>query len=190
MSDYDAIVLAGGKAARLGGVDKPSIDIAGRTMLDRVLDACADARVTVVVGGPRPTDRPVTWVQEDPPFGGPLAGLGAGLAALPTDAERVVALAADMPFLTAAAVDRLLDGLPGHDAALFVDHDGRVQPLAGAYLVSVLRDALGTYGELRDRSVMRMLDTMDVMTVPDDGATRDCDTDEQIEIARRMLRRT
>lgn len=190
MSGYDAVILAGGKAVRLGGVDKPSVDIAGRTMLDRVLDACADARATVVVGTPRPTGRPVMWALEDPPDGGPLAGLDAGLAALPGDTERVVVLAADMPLLTAGAIAGLLSQLPGHDAAVFTDDGGRVQPLAGAYAVPALLATLRGYGELRDRPVMRLLDNMNTLTVPDDGATRDCDTVDQIETARQILRRT
>lgn len=189
MSGYDAIVLAGGKASRLGGMDKPSLDIAGKSMLERVLDACSGARATVVVGVWRPTSRPVTWTLESPPNGGPLAGLGAGLAVLPRAAERVVVLAADMPFMTAEAIAGLLSELPGHDAAVFVDDDGRIQPLAGAYGVPALLAALRTYGELRDRSVMRLLDNLDTVTVPDDGATRDCDTIDQIETARRALRR-
>ncbi|MGW0901366.1 NTP transferase domain-containing protein, partial [Streptomyces goshikiensis] len=40
---YDAIVLAGGAARRLGGVDKPALPVGARTLLDRVLDACPDA---------------------------------------------------------------------------------------------------------------------------------------------------
>lgn len=190
VNSYDAVVLAGGKASRLGGVDKPSIDIAGKSMLERVLDACADARATVVVGTPRLTSRPVSWVLEDPPYGGPLAGIGAGLAALPGDASRVVVLAADMPYMTAEAIAGLLAQLPGHDAAVFVDEDGVVQPLAAAYRVPVLNAALRARGELRDRSVMRLLGDLRTVTVPDDGATRDCDTVDQIETARRALRRT
>ncbi|MEU9382801.1 NTP transferase domain-containing protein, partial [Streptomyces sp. NPDC048279] len=40
---YDAIVLAGGAARRLGGADKPSVRVGGRPLLDRVLTACAGA---------------------------------------------------------------------------------------------------------------------------------------------------
>ena len=42
---FDAIVLAGGVARRLGGADKPMLDIDGAPMLVHVLDAVAkDAR--------------------------------------------------------------------------------------------------------------------------------------------------
>ncbi|WP_438949006.1 NTP transferase domain-containing protein, partial [Streptomyces harbinensis] len=37
---FDAIVLAGGAARRLGGADKAAVTVGGRPLLDRVLDAC------------------------------------------------------------------------------------------------------------------------------------------------------
>ncbi|MFE1500369.1 NTP transferase domain-containing protein, partial [Streptomyces albidoflavus] len=40
---YDAVVLAGGAARRLGGSDKPAVRVGGRPLLDRVLGACPDA---------------------------------------------------------------------------------------------------------------------------------------------------
>ncbi|MFF0480446.1 DUF6457 domain-containing protein [Streptomyces sp. NPDC004435] len=81
---YDAVVLAGGAARRLGGVDKPGLRVGGRALLDRVLAACAGARLTVVVGDPRPTVRPVRWTRERPAGTGPVAALAAGAAALGT----------------------------------------------------------------------------------------------------------
>ncbi|MFF1746700.1 NTP transferase domain-containing protein, partial [Streptomyces mirabilis] len=56
---YDAVVLAGGAARRLGGADKPGLRVGGRPLLDRVLAACATAATTVVVAAPRETARPV-----------------------------------------------------------------------------------------------------------------------------------
>ncbi|TFB50065.1 NTP transferase domain-containing protein, partial [Cryobacterium tagatosivorans] len=46
----DLIVLAGGRGSRLGGAAKPSVAVAGRTLLSRALDARALAGRTVVVG--------------------------------------------------------------------------------------------------------------------------------------------
>ncbi|MGW5420618.1 DUF6457 domain-containing protein [Streptomyces sp. NPDC003943] len=79
---YDAIVLAGGSARRLGGADKPGVRVGGRALLDRVLAGCRDAGRTVVVAAPRATARPVEWTREDPPGGGPVAALDAGLRRL------------------------------------------------------------------------------------------------------------
>ncbi|MFI8367393.1 DUF6457 domain-containing protein [Streptomyces sp. NPDC085466] len=79
---YDAVVLAGGAARRLGGVDKPGVRVGGRALLDRVLAACAGAGRTVVVGDPRSTVRPVRWTREQPSGTGPVAALDAGAGAL------------------------------------------------------------------------------------------------------------
>ncbi|WP_240501551.1 molybdenum cofactor guanylyltransferase, partial [Streptomyces neyagawaensis] len=108
---YDAVVLAGGAARRLGGADKPGVRVGGRALLDRVLAACAGARTIVVVADPRPTARPVLWAREEPPGGGPLAALDAGLRR--TTAPYVVVLSADLPFLAGETVRRLLDTLRG-----------------------------------------------------------------------------
>jgi molybdopterin-guanine dinucleotide biosynthesis protein A len=146
---YDAVVLAGGGARRLGGVDKPGVRVGGRALLDRVLAACADARTTVVVADPRPTARPVIWAREDPPGGGPVAALDAGLRH--TAAEQVVVLSADLPFLEEGTVRRLLAALrtSGADGALLTDATDRDQPLVAAYRASVLRRELAALAEAR-----------------------------------------
>lgn len=136
---YDAVVLAGGGAARLGGADKPGVRVGGRTLIDRVLAACSGAGTTVVVAAPRPTARPVVWAREEPAGGGPLAALDAGLRH--AVAERVVVLSADLPFLGAKTVRSLLAALDesGADGAVLADPDGRDQPLVAAYRRDALR---------------------------------------------------
>ena len=77
------MVLAGGGSTRFGGVDKAMLVLDGMTLLDRVLTATAGAARTVVVGPMRTTYRDVDWTVEDPPSGGPVAGLAAGLSEVP-----------------------------------------------------------------------------------------------------------
>ncbi|MFI1964380.1 DUF6457 domain-containing protein [Streptomyces pathocidini] len=112
---YDAVVLAGGAAKRLGGADKPGLRVGGRPLLDRVLAACAEASATVVVGSRRPTARPVRWAREEPPGGGPLAALDAGLRHV--TAPVVLALSADLPFLSVDTVRALLTALDASEAS-------------------------------------------------------------------------
>jgi hypothetical protein len=96
---YTAVVLRGGKAARLGGQAKPQLAVGGRPILAAVLDAVADADRRIVVGPPQPVPSDVLLVREQPPGGGPVAAVRAGLADVSTDV--VVVLAGDLPFLTA-----------------------------------------------------------------------------------------
>lgn len=125
----------------MGGQDKAALTLDGVTLLDRVLAACAAATRVVVVGPPRPATRPVVWCREDPPGAGPAAAVAAALPLVAT--EVMVLLAVDLPALTPATVQALLDGLDGLDAdgVQAVDGDGRVQPLLSAYRTTALRAA-------------------------------------------------
>jgi molybdopterin-guanine dinucleotide biosynthesis protein A len=127
---YAAVILAGGTAVRMGGVDKAGVEYAGRTLLEHALRAVTDAAEVVVVGEQVPTSRPVTFVREDPPLGGPAAGLLAGVDALAHRPAGLFVLAVDMPFVTAATFRRMTAAADGHDGAFLVDGDGRRQ-LAG-----------------------------------------------------------
>ncbi|MEV7425424.1 MULTISPECIES: NTP transferase domain-containing protein [unclassified Streptomyces] len=195
MTAYDAIVLAGGAAKRLGGVDKPGVRVGGRPLLDRVLAACAQAGSTVVVGGRRPTARPVRWAREDPPGGGPLAALDAGVRSLAAGTETVVVLSADLPFLEKPTVQRLIGTLDatGREAALLTDADGRDQPLVAAYRAEPLRREIALlateYGSLAGLPLRLLAAELDLVRVGSDPlASFDCDTWEDISTARARIR--
>ncbi|MFF8523362.1 NTP transferase domain-containing protein [Streptomyces werraensis] len=189
---YDAVVLAGGAARRLGGADKPAVRVGGRPLLDRVLAACADAGTTVVVAGPRPTARPVTWAREDPPGGGPLAALDAGLRHV--TAEHVVLLSADLPFLDGRTVAALLDTLRRGEAdgVLLTDSDGRDQPLVAAYRTPSLRRGLAAlsaaHGCTAGLPLRRLTGALDLLRISDPVASFDCDTWDDIATARARIR--
>ena len=82
---FDAIVLAGGAGRRLGpAVAKPEVVVGGLALVDHALAAVAAARHVVLVA-PEQHARPgIPRTLEDPPGGGPVAGLAAGLAHLHT----------------------------------------------------------------------------------------------------------
>ncbi|WP_436839137.1 NTP transferase domain-containing protein [Nonomuraea angiospora] len=103
---FDAVILAGGEARRLGGADKPGLTVGGRSLVEHVVTAVADARTTIVVGPERPIPG-VVFVREDPPRSGPVPALSAGLNGV--TAPWVVLLAGDLPFITAPHVTSLLN---------------------------------------------------------------------------------
>ena len=176
LTSFAAIILAGGRASRLGGADKASIELRGRTLLERTLDAVIDAAEVVVVGHQVPTERPVTFVVEDPRHGGPVAGLLTGRDSLLRRTPSLAVLAVDMPHVTTATVRRLYDAALGHDGAVLTDPDGRRQL---AFVVSTARlDAERPGREEQHgrslRSLLERLDLVDVAPVGDEH--RDVDT--------------
>ena len=189
--DLDAVVLAGGLARRLEGADKPALEIGGVTLLDRVIEACAEAREVVCVGPARPTRRPVRWTREDPPGAGPVAALAAGLEL--TRAEDVLVLAADLPFLSRELVHSLWTASAGHDGAVLTDREGRDQWLAACYRREALTRSIDRLaaehgGGTAGLSLRRLLAGFDLARVPDpDGQSFDCDTWEDVDHVRRLV---
>ena len=184
---YDAIVLAGGRARRLGGIDKPGLVVAGSSLLDHVLAAVADAATVVCVGPARPTARQVSWCREDPPGSGPVAGLAAGLGATPGACDTVLVLAADLVFV-APAVPALVSALsadPGADSAALVDTSGRLNHLAAAWRRPALLAALSAVGNTAGAPMRALGASARVVPVPDpSGWGRDCDTWDDVEAVR------
>jgi molybdopterin-guanine dinucleotide biosynthesis protein A len=183
------VVLAGGRARRLGGVDKPALVVGERSMLDSVLLACDGATGIVVVGPPRPTVVDVRWTREDPPHGGPLAALAAGLHVMPEPAEATAVLAADLPGLRASTLRRLLDALADEptgrwwvDGALLVDPAGRPQWLAGVWRTAALRTGLAGLGDLTGQPLHALLGELPSARLPAIGnETFDVDTHADLE---------
>jgi len=189
-----AILLGGGRAARLGGVDKPAIVVEGRSLADRAFDAVHGCRPVIAVGPGSLARDGAVIVREDPPFGGPVAALAAGVAALDAAsgtggseasaaAEWVLVLACDLP--RAASVVDALHGHPPVDAdvdgLVLVDENGREQWLAGRYRIRALRGALAELSQTSGASMRKLVSSLSLVGIPDRaGASVDLDTWEDI----------
>ncbi len=135
---FDAIVLAGGRGSRLGGIDKSALVHRGSTLLEHALRAVIDARRVVLVGDREPVDG-ILHAVEDPPGAGPAAAVAAGLAALEDPAldetalaetaPLVAVLASDVPEVVATFAQLRALGEP----AVAVDTTGRRQHLLALY---------------------------------------------------------
>ena len=184
---FDAIVLAGGAATRLGGVDKALLEVGGATMLDRVLDAVTGATTIVCVGPRKPTSIPVTWTREDPPGGGPAAAVAAGLDAVREPV--VVVLAVDVPLVTRDLVGSLVTTVtPGGDeAAMAIDAHGVPQPLIAAYDARRLRKLVGSSTSVHGLAIGKLVEPMRTTLVDARGVAADCDTWEELESLREVV---
>jgi molybdopterin-guanine dinucleotide biosynthesis protein A len=175
-----AVVLTGGTGTRLGGVDKAALELDGVSLLERALAAVTAAVEVVVVGAPVRTTRPVTWTVEDPPRGGPAAGLLAGLDRFATPPELVAVLAVDMPKVNAGTVARLtwaVETDAGADGAVLLDADGARQTLAAVYRLAALSRVRADLRDANGLSMRRLVGGMrlaEVAAVGDEA--RDVDT--------------
>ncbi|QYJ03499.1 NTP transferase domain-containing protein [Nocardioides panacisoli] len=176
LDSFAAIVLAGGRGSRLGGADKASIEVDGRTLLAHALEAVVDAAEVVVVGTQVPTDRPVTFVREDPAYGGPVAGLLTGRDALFGSFATVAVLAVDMPRVTTTTIRRLRDAAEGRDGAALTDPGGHRQ-LALVLRTAGLDAARPPLEEQHGASLHSLLAPLDLAAVPaHDREHRDVDS--------------
>lgn len=148
------VILAGGLARRMGGGDKPMRKIRGITILEHVVRRLSDQCDGIILnanGDPSRFDSFGLSVVEDNVKGnpGPLAGILAALdwtAANRPDAEWVVSVAGDCPFLPRDLVCRLHGARTMQQTELAVaSSGGQVHPVIGLWRVALrhrLRHAL------------------------------------------------
>jgi molybdopterin-guanine dinucleotide biosynthesis protein A len=158
-----AVVLAGGGSRRFGS-DKLTADVDGRQLLDHALDGLPTGAAIALVGPPRSVARSVQVVAEDPPGGGPAAGLVAGLTwALATGAAAIVTLPGDAPAGGEAAGHLLAElDRTGAEAVVGVDRSGRDQVLQLALRPYAARRLIELAGpdRGRDQSVRRLVSAL------------------------------
>ena len=183
--DCAAIILAGGKASRLGGVSKADVVLGNTTLLEAVSQACIDVgidRDNIVVVGHANTSLRITL--EDPPHSGPAAGIGRGLEFVQT--PWVFILSCDIP-LIGDGLMTLLDHLRTTDDQEPIDgvrfYHHRPQYLAGLYRTQAVLDR--TNQSLTGRPVRSLLGNLNVVEIPGDTQCSDGDTWEDISHLRR-----
>ncbi len=192
------IVLAGGSSSRFGS-DKLAADLGGRPVLAHTVAAVAATASPVVLvlapDAPVPDwagdgARPLVIARDPEPFGGPLVGLAAGLAALRSaapDAEIALVIGGDMPSLVPGVLGLLaatLDADPALATATLDADPPSILPMA-VRVGPVLAACTAILGGLGKRSLRAMLAAAPSAAVPepvwralDPGAAtlRDIDT--------------
>ncbi|ABK38688.1 molybdenum cofactor guanylyltransferase MobA [Aeromonas hydrophila] len=135
-----AVVLAGGRATRMGGADKGWVELAGRPLIDHVLDRLRPQVDEILINANRSQARyqalaPVIG-DDSPDYLGPLAGMQAGLAAARHD--WVLFVPCDGPALPRDLMSRFRAALTPQ-TELVVAHDGDwLQPVVALLHKSLL----------------------------------------------------
>ena len=162
---WTAAIIAGGRAQRLGGLDKSDLVIGGRRIIDRqvsVLGHVVEHVLIVSSDHHRFRSAGLRVCADLLPGAGPLGGLYTALVRSPT--ARTIVVACDLPFLTVAFLRHLAARACGTDAAIPRTAAGP-QPLCAVYdrtCVEPIRARL-------DRGELRVSGLRDAIRVRDIG---------------------
>jgi FdhD protein len=174
-----AAVLAGGRSMRMG-VDKTLLDVDGRPLVLRVIDAVAEACDEVIVVTNRPEAVAEAGVADDIPvltdevaYQGPLGGLATAMASARN--EWVLAVAADMPHLSADVVGVLWNAREGADVVVPISERGP-EPLLALYRVEACLPVARSVLETGRRRLVAMFPKLRVAEIPEE-ALRQVDPD-------------
>ena len=154
--EITAVILAGGRGSRMGGVDKGLVSLNGKPLIEHVLVAIADQVGAVVINANRHQAEYATYgypVIADSlgDYQGPLAGFLAAMQQVET--ADIVSVPCDGPLLSHDLVERLVSARAREDAEIAVAHDGhRLQPVYALIPVS-LRSSLQAYLDGGDRKI-------------------------------------
>jgi molybdopterin-guanine dinucleotide biosynthesis protein A len=185
------------------GRDKATLPFGPGTLLSAVVSSLAPAvdEIAIVLRpgqeppdpGPLPRGVTLRFAVDDVEGRGPVAGLAAGLRVLASPVA--FASSCDVPFLSPAFVERVLDRLGDADVAIPVT-DGRPHPLAAAYRRATVLprlEALLAAGRLRP---VFLLESSTYVSLSEDGlrevdpslgSLRNLNTPDDYDAARREV---
>jgi len=152
MEPVAALILAGGRATRFGGIAKHELVVDGQRIFDRQVGLLAPRVSEIVVSSATGVEGYRT-VADAAPDGGPLAGIAAGLAAV--TAPWLLVVAGDMPYLTGDVIDLIL--AKRGDDGVGIEIDGLPQPLLCALRCDAARPALARMLAAGQRKASRLL---------------------------------
>lgn len=143
-SRLSAVILAGGRSARMGAA-KAALKFGALTMLERIVGELGREFSDIVVAAAPADIDPITTalaariIHDEVAYAGPVGALARGLRAAAHDI--VFACSCDLPMLNAKVARSLCAMLPGFDAVI-PEIGGKLQPLHAAYARSAAIDAL------------------------------------------------
>lgn len=185
MNQLSAMILTGGSSSRFGS-DKSQAKFGAHSLIEKLL-ITLPSEIDIVIVGPQlmSATREVTYTQENPRGGGPVAAIAAGLKLI--DSEFVAIIATDMPFAS-AILAVLTENFPETDDAVIpLDSVGIPQPLCALYRSDALVRALTELGSTQGQSMRNLVQNLSVKELRLEPAVRrillDVDTPSDLERA-------
>ncbi len=202
IDDIACVVLIGGESRRMGE-DKASLDLAGKALVERVLDVVRPLFSEIYIGAHEESTLGKAYglpvIVDTLPGRGPALGVCAALDK--ASAEKVFIVSCDLPMLSGRVIEYLATLTEGFDAVVPMV-EGRIQTTCAIYsraCLAPLEERVSST-EKGGRSLARFLEETEglkVRYVTEDelksiengvGSFADVDTPQDLEEAREKLR--
>ncbi len=196
MTDVTSIVFAGGLGTRLGGTKKALLDVGGKPIIERILDALVPVGgdVIVVDNDESLAHLPgVRIVPDSEVRAGVLTALHSGLSA--AAGELCLVIACDMPFLNPPLLEWLIDLAANFDVVMPVTN-GQMEPMHAVYRRKACLNAIAEALARGDKRMISYLSDVRVREVAEDELRRfdpelrsffNVNTPEDLEWARSIV---
>ena len=189
--DITGLILAGGRAQRMGGIDKGLIPFHGKPLIESAIAKLKPQVQTIVINANRNITKYASYgypviMDETPDFSGPLAGFSAGLKACKT--SYLLTSPCDSPLLPNHLAESLIAEMERGDFQLVYastkEINGKVwaQPVF-CLMQSNLQDALNQFLQKEDLKIDRWFKELRSSTVifDDSQAFANVNTPEELK---------
>ncbi|MBV7316043.1 molybdenum cofactor guanylyltransferase MobA [Shewanella sp. NIFS-20-20] len=158
MSAIKAVILAGGRAQRMGGDDKGLVTLNDKPMIEHVIDRIQGQVADIMINANRNQAKYarygyLVFTDNDSGFLGPLAGIVSALNHCDADTQYLITLACDCPLLPLDLVARMQTALEQQQADLAVASDGQRQQPVIMLLKPSLRQSMQAFLDGGDRKI-------------------------------------
>jgi molybdopterin-guanine dinucleotide biosynthesis protein A len=196
-TDITGLILAGGRAQRMGGIDKGLVPFMGKPLIEHAITRLTPQVTTILINANRNHDRYAQYghaviADQQPDFAGPLAGFAAGLAHCKT--EYLLSVPCDSPVFPLDLSQRMLEAMINTQSDLVyassIDSSGAIwtQPVFCLMRRSV-QQSLQEFLDHGGRKIDRWFEALPSSTVvfADDAAFANTNTPEELQALEQTL---
>jgi len=196
-AEITGLILAGGRAQRMGGIDKGLVPFMGKPLIEHAIARLSPQVTTILINANRNHDRYSQYgyaviADHQPDFAGPLAGFAAGLEHCKT--EYLLSVPCDSPVFPLDVSEQLLEAMMTTQSDLVYasskDTSGKIwaQPVFCLMRRSV-HQSLQAFLDQGGRKIDRWFETLSSSTVvfADEAAFANTNTPEELQALEQVL---
>jgi molybdopterin-guanine dinucleotide biosynthesis protein A len=196
-AEITGLILAGGRAQRMGGIDKGLVPFLGKPLIEHAITRLTPQVATILINANRNHDRYAQYghtviADQHPDFAGPLAGFAAGLEHCKT--EYLLSVPCDSPVFPLDLSERMLEAMIHTQSDLVyassIDSSGAIwtQPVFCLMRRSV-QQSLQEFLDQGGRKIDRWFEALPSSTVvfADEAAFANTNTPEELQTLEQTL---